>query len=113
MKRRVLLVGGMLAGAIVPAHACDLESAGAATYLAQYDYGEMAEQEKAAAQARILEEFHNMKMAEARAAFVGRFKSPSVAADAVGASGSGSKNAASPTPTETASAPAAAMEPAP
>ncbi len=70
----VAAAGIALVGTTGSALACDLESFGAYEYLAQYDYFAMEDQQKQAAQQKALQEFHNKKMAEAKTAFLSRFK---------------------------------------
>lgn len=89
LLRRALLAGAMLAGTSLPMLACDLESEGAAEYLSQFDYSAMVEEERLAAERRALQAFHDMKMAEARAAFTRRFKVDSQGGPAAAPAGAG------------------------
>jgi hypothetical protein len=73
MLRRVLVSGSMLL-VCATAPACDLDIWGASEHVAQYDYSWMTEEEKAEAQKQALQEFHEIKMAQAKAAFLNRFK---------------------------------------
>ncbi len=74
MALRHWLAGVALVASSGAATACDLESFGAWEYMAQYDYSAMEERQKAEAQERALQEFHDKKMAEAKTAFLSRFK---------------------------------------
>lgn len=69
-----MAAGAALIGSTGSAAACDLEAFGAFEYMAQYDYSAMAEQQKQEAQQKALQEFHDKKMAEAKTAFLSRFK---------------------------------------